>query len=201
MPTTPSFATTDPELAAALERLDAGHRSPTEDRSRLRAEPVAGRARSSRSRTRSPGACVGSVWRVRSRTTSSSPRTTCSTRPMCGWRFSRVCSTPTAVRSPSRGGRAGSSSRRSRIDCATTSSSWSSRSAVSYTDARGRPKDASRGGRVVATVHHRSDAHILDIRLPAGHRSVPARAQGREVRRDRRRPADAVHRPHRARGH
>ena len=61
----------------------------------------------------------------------------------------------------------------------------------------GRPRAAARAARG-RPVHHRHDAHVLDIRLPAGHRAVPARRASGGVRRDGRRPADAVHRQHRA---
>jgi phosphate starvation-inducible PhoH-like protein len=77
---------------------------------------------------------------------------------MCGSQFSRDCSIPTADRSHSVGGPAVFNSRLSQIDCGMTSCSWCILSVASPISALGRRKE----------VHHRSDAHILDIRLPEG---------------------------------
>ena len=58
--------------------------------------------------------------------------------------------------------------------------------------AQGRKPGLARG----RDVHHRADAHILDIRLPEGVGPIPTRPQGSEIRRHRRRSANAFHSPH-----
>ena len=55
------------------------------------------------------------------------------------------------------------------------------------------PETRTRRGR---EVHHRSDAHILDIRLPEGVTPFRLDSQGCEVRHHRRWPSDAFHRSH-----
>ena len=85
---------------------------------------------------------------------------------MSGWQFCRVSSIPTVVPLLSVGGRAAFSSRPFLIDCETTSCSWSSPSVVSCISAPGQAEGRKPGLARGREVYHRSNAYILDIRLP-----------------------------------
>jgi phosphate starvation-inducible PhoH-like protein len=75
---------------------------------------------------------------------------------------------------------------------------WLVRSLGGVAYARTRPAEGRQPGFAGdRPVPHRSDAQILDIR---GDGAVPAGQEEGAVRRDRRRPAHALHRQHRARG-
>ena len=167
--TTPSFTTADPELADALEAALPGHRAAPQGRRRLRAERRRWRPR--RRHRRQPG--HGGAARARSsrapaRRRSSCRRTTCTTAPRSGSPCCRGCSTATAGRSRQRDAPAGSSTRRARP--AARRRRLPRPLARRRGLLRGPASRAGRtpGGATGRPVHHRSDAHVLDIRLPAG---------------------------------
>ena len=115
-------------------------------------------------------------------------------RSMCASPFFRVCSIPTVVRYTQRG-------RTCRIQFGTVvrspagsaSYSWSSHSAASRTprtEARRYGSLAGARSRRYTTASRRTHPRHPSA---GGRRSIPARPQGREIRRHRRRSANAVH--------
>ena len=120
------------------------------------------------SRTRSPERSVNSGSPAPGRRRSSFRTSTSPTRPTSGWRCSRDSSTRTVDRSRNGDAAAGSSTRPPLLDSAMTSCSWSARWAASRTRGR-RPAAGRTPGRAKGrAVGYRSDAFVLDIRLPAG---------------------------------
>ena len=117
-------------------------------------------------------------------------RTTCSTTPRRDSACCRACSTATAGPvDPARDGPAGSSTRRARRRSATTSCSWSGRSAASPTgapQAAGRQRPAAAAGATIAIgrVRHRHPppGGIEPFRLVAQARDLRGDGGGRPMR-------------------
>ena len=176
--TTPSFTTKDPELARRARRpRSTGSKSGQ----KTEIDYVLRRDGPRRGPLRQPGdrrCCGRRCSRARPRRPSSSRSSTSSTLRRYGSPSSKVCSTPTAGPSRKRRDPAASSTRRARHSCTTTWCSSSARSAVSPTAGYDPRLGVRRGWPAAVPCHHRSDAYILDIRLPARDRALPARAQG-----------------------
>ena len=200
-PTTPSFSTADPELAVALEAALAGYRGAC---SKSGVDYVLRRAAGGRGglRRREPGDRSAARARpapARGRTTKFVPeRYLLQLAPTSGSRCCRACSIPTADRSRRPDAPAGSSTRRPRRGCATTWSSWSARSAASPTGARARPRDASPGWPTGVRSRTGTTRTSSTFGCPPASQPFRLERKRRCLRRHGRRPADALHRQHRA---